>query len=250
MSVPIRTEEEIRLMRESGRKLAQVHEALRELIRPGITTYEINEYGENLIRRLGGEPNFLGQDGYPASICISVNDEVVHGIPDQRRYLEEGDIVSLDAGLIWKGWHSDAARTWGVGQISAEAQRLIDVTKQSFFEGMKMAKAGNHLYDISEAIGEYTEREGYGVVRELAGHGIGQHLHEFPNIPNLAQKKRGMLLVPGMTFAIEPMITAGSPEIVLDEEDGWTVRTADESLAAHYENTVLITDGEVELLTV
>ncbi len=249
MAVLIRTEDEIRLMRESGRKLMEVHEALHEMIRPGITTMEINRYGEELIREKGGIPNFLGQDGYPASICVSVNDEVVHGIPNENRILREGDIVSLDAGLIWKGYHSDAARTWGVGSISKEAQQLIDVTRQSFFEGMKYARAHGHLYDISCAIGSYAESFGYGVVEELQGHGIGTHLHERPNIPNFRQKGRGMLLMPGMTLAVEPMINLGSKEIELSEEDGWTVTTKDGSLSAHYENTVLITDGEPELLT-
>ncbi len=249
MAVLIRSENEIALMRESGRKLKEVHAALHELIRPGITTMEINRCGEELIRKMGGIPNFLGQDGYPASICVSVNEEVVHGIPSEDRVLEEGDIVSLDAGLIWKGYHSDAARTWGVGQISEDAQRLIDVTKASFYEGMKYAKAHHHLFEISAAIGDYANSFGYGVVEELQGHGIGTHLHEKPNIPNFRQKGRGMILEAGMTFAIEPMINMGTKEIELNEEDGWTITTRDKSLSAHYENTVLITEGEPELLT-
>ena len=193
-------------------------------------------------------PEFLHYNGYPASICVSVNDEVVHGIPSKKRILREGDIVSLDAGLIYKGYHSDAARTHAVGKISPEAQKLIDVTRQSFFEGIKMAKAGNHLYDISAAIGNYAESFGYGVVRDLVGHGIGTSLHEDPQIPNFAQKRRGIRLVPGMTLAIEPMITMGRPEVCWLDDD-WTVVTEDESLAAHYENTILITEGEPEILT-
>ena len=244
----VKTDEEIELMRIAGHKLARVHEALREFIRPGITTKSIDELGERLILEEGGIPNFKNYGGYPASICVSVNDEIVHGIPSDERILKEGDIVSLDAGLIWKGYHSDAARTWGVGNISAEAEKLIEVTRESFFEGMKYARAGCHLYDISRAVEAYAESFGFGVVRELTGHGIGTHLHEPPLVPNTAQKGRGLLLVPNMTIAVEPMINAGAAG-VLQSDDGWTVRTADGSLSAHYENTVLIRDGEPELLT-
>ena len=248
MAVTIKTEREIELMRESGRMLELVHRAMKEMIRPGISTKEIDECGENMIRRLGGVPNFKNYDGFPSAICISVNDEVVHGIPDSKRILQEGDIVSLDAGLIYKGYHSDAARTWGVGNVSPEAQRLMDVTRQCFYEGIRYARAGMHLHQISRAIGEYAERNGCGVVEELCGHGIGTHLHEPPQIPNFRQKGRGMLLVPGMTLAIEPMINLGSKEVRWSD-DGWTVTTADGSLSAHYENTVLITEDEPELLT-
>ena len=244
----VKTDEEIELMRIAGRKLARVHEALREYIRPGITTKSIDELGERLILEEGGIPNFKNYGGYPASICVSVNDEIVHGIPSDERILKEGDIVSLDAGLIWKGYHSDAARTWGVGNISAEAEKLIEVTRESFFEGMKYARAGCHLYDISRAVEAYAESFGFGVVRELTGHGIGTHLHEPPLVPNTAQKGRGLLLVPNMTIAVEPMINAGAAG-VLQSDDGWTVYTSDGSLSAHYENTVLIRDGEPELLT-
>ena len=244
----VKTDEEIELMRIAGHKLARVHEALREFIRPGITTKSIDELGERLILEEGGIPNFKNYGGYPASICVSVNDEIVHGIPSDERILKEGDIVSLDAGLIWKGYHSDAARTWGVGNISAEAEKLIEVTRESFFEGMKYARAGCHLYDISRAVEAYAESFGFGVVRELTGHGIGTHLHEPPLVPNTAQKGRGLLLVPNMTIAVEPMINAGAAGI-LQSDDGWTVYTSDGSLSAHYENTVLIRDGEPELLT-
>lgn len=235
-------------MRESCHLLEKVHDELSQAIRPGISTWEIDHLGEEMIRSFGCTPNFLHYNGYPASICVSVNDEVVHGIPSKKRILREGDIVSLDAGLIYKGYHSDAARTHAVGEISPEAQKLIDVTRQSFFEGIKMAKAGNHLYDISAAIGNYAESFGYGVVRDLVGHGIGTSLHEDPQIPNFAQKRRGIRLVPGMTLAIEPMITMGRPEVCWLDDD-WTVVTEDESLAAHYENTILITEGEPEILT-
>lgn len=248
MSVSIKSAREIELMRESCRLLEIVHDELAKAIKPGISTWEIDRLGEEMIRSFGCTPNFLHYNGYPASICVSVNDEVVHGIPSKDRILMEGDIVSLDAGLIYKGYHSDAARTHAVGQISPEAQKLIDVTRQSFFEGIKFAKAGNHLYDISKAIGNYAESFGYGVVRDLVGHGIGTSLHEDPQIPNFPQKRRGIRLVPGMTLAVEPMITMGGPEVCWLDDD-WTVVTEDESWAAHYENTILITEGEPEILT-
>ena len=248
MSVTIKSPREIELMRQSCRLLEEVHDALGALIRPGISTWEIDHIGERLIREKGGVPNFLHYNGYPASICVSVNEEVVHGIPRKGRILREGDIVSLDAGLIWQGYHSDAARTYAVGKISPEAQKLIDVTRQSFFEGIRYAKAGCHLYEISAAIGAYAESFGYGVVRDLVGHGIGTHLHEDPQIPNFAQQSRGIRLRPGMTLAIEPMITMGTWEVRFLDDD-WTCVTADGKYAAHYENTVLITDGEPEILT-
>ena len=248
MSVSIKTAREIGLMKEAGRLLEQVHDELAKAIKPGISTWEIDHLGEELIRSFGCTPNFLHYNGYPASICLSVNDEVVHGIPSKERILQEGDIVSLDAGLIYKGYHSDAARTHAVGEISQEAKKLIEVTRQSFFEGIKYAKAGHHLHEISAAIGAYAESFGYGVVRDLVGHGIGTALHEDPQIPNFAQKRRGIRLVPGMTLAIEPMINIGRPDVCWLDDD-WTVVTEDESLSAHYENTILITDGEPEILT-
>ena len=248
MSVSIKTAREIELMREAGRLLEIVHDELAKMIKPGISTWEIDRKGEEIIRSFGCIPNFLHYNGYPASICVSVNDEVVHGIPSKKRILQEGDIVSLDAGLIYKGYHSDAARTHAVGEISAEAKKLIEVTRQSFFEGMKYAKTGNHLNDISKAIGAYAQSFGYGVVRDLVGHGIGTSLHEDPQIPNFAQRRRGIRLVPGMTLAIEPMINIGRPDVCWLDDD-WTVVTEDGSLSAHYENTILITEGEPEILT-
>ena len=248
MAVSIKSDREIALMRDAGKILAEVHARLGEQIAPGISTLEIDTLGEKLIRSYDCIPNFLNYNGYPASICVSVNDEVVHGIPRADHILKEGDIVSLDAGLIYKGYHSDAARTHAVGKISAEAQKLIDVTKQSFFEGIKMAVAGNHLNDISKTIDGYVSSFGYGIVRDLVGHGIGTQLHEEPQIPNFAQRRRGVKLRPGMTLAIEPMINMGDWEVEWLDDD-WTVVTADGSLSAHYENTVLITDGEPEILT-
>ena len=249
MSVSIKSAKEIELMREAGRLLSITHEELRKAIKPGISTYEIDRLGEEIIRSYGCIPNFLHYNGYPASICTSVNEEVVHGILSKNRILKEGDIISLDAGLIYKGYHSDAARTHAVGEVSAEARRLMDVTKQCFFEGIKYAKAGNHLHEISAAIQAYAESNGFGVVRELVGHGIGTHLHEDPQIPNFKPAGRGLKLRPGMTLAIEPMITAGGYAVKWLDDD-WTVVTKDGSLASHYENTIVITDGEPEILTI
>lgn len=248
MSVTIKSAREIELMRAAGKILAKVHQNLGHEIKPGMSTWDINRLGDEMIRDYGCEPNFLNYQGYPASVCVSVNDEVVHGIPSKKRILQEGDIVSLDMGLIYKGYHSDAARTHGVGEISEEARLLIERTRQSFFEGIRYAKDGNHLNDISGTIGDCAESFGYGVVYDLVGHGIGTHLHEEPEIPNFRMKRRGIRLKSGMTLAIEPMINAGTPDVVwMDDE--WTVVSKDGSLSAHYENTVLITDGEPEILT-
>lgn len=249
MAIIIKNEREIELIRESCRRLAIVHKELEEFIRPGISTKDIDILGDQLIRKLEGIPNFLHYNGYPASICVSVNEQVVHGIPNKHRILQEGDIVSLDAGMIYKGYHSDAARTHGVGKISPEAQKLIDATRESFFAGIKEAVAGNHLYSISNAIASYIKPYGYGIVRDLVGHGVGTKLHEDPQIPNFAQVKRGPKLRPGMTLAVEPMINMGRADVEWLDDD-WTVVTEDGSISAHYENTILITEeGEPEILT-
>lgn len=248
MSITIKSAREIELMTEAGRILEIVHDEMQKALKPGMTTHDIDVLGEEVIRSYGCEPSFLNYNGYPASICVSVNDEVVHGIPSKKRMIQEGDIVSLDAGVIYKGYHSDAARTHAVGEISAEAKKLIEVTQQSFFEGLKYAKEGNYLFEISGAIGRYAAKFGYGVVRELCGHGIGTHLHEDPNIPNYPMLRKGPKLKAGMTLAIEPMINMGTEQVKWLDDD-WTVVTADGKLSAHYENTVLITDGEPILLT-
>lgn len=248
MSVTIKSQHEIDLMREAGKILAEVHDEMAKMIRPGISTMDINRKGEEVIRSYGCIPSFLNYNGYPASICISVNEEVVHGIPNKKRILQEGDIVSLDAGVIYQGYHSDAARTHAVGEISEENKRLIEITKQSFYEGIKYARAGNHLYEISKAIQDFVESNGYSVVRDLVGHGVGKNLHEEPQIPNFKPIGRGMKLRAGMTLAIEPMVNAGDYEVWVLEDD-WTVVTQDGMNSAHYENTVLITDGEPELLS-
>lgn len=235
-------------MREAGRILAITHNELKKIIQPGISTYEIDRIGEEIIRSYNCIPSFLNYNGYPASICVSVNDEVVHGIPSKDVILMEGDIVSLDAGVIYKGFHSDSARTYGVGQISDEAKMLMDVTKESFFEALKVSVAGNHIKDISEAVFNYITERGYSAVESLVGHGIGANLHESPEVPNFISGRKGAKLRPGMTLAIEPMINQGAYEVEWLDDD-WTVVTRDGSLSAHYENTVLITEGEPEILS-
>lgn len=248
LSITIKSEKEIEQMRESGRILSIIHEELKQYVRPGLTTLEVDKKCRELIKSFHCIPSFLDYEGFPASLCVSVNDEVVHGIPDHKHVLRDGDIVSLDAGVIYKGFHSDAARTLAVGEISKEAQQLIEVTKQSFYEGIKFAKQGHHLHEISEAVQKYVESFGYSVVRDLVGHGIGRNLHEEPQIPNFKQKRRGPKLEAGMTLAIEPMVNIGRYDVLWMDND-WTVVTADGTLSAHYENTILITDGEPEIFT-
>lgn len=246
--ISIKSAREIELMKEAGRILEIVHDELAKALQPGMTTKEIDRLGEEIIRSYGCIPSFLNYNGYPASICVSVNDEVVHGIPSRKRIIREGDIVSLDAGVIYKGYHSDAARTHAVGEVTQQAKELIKVTEECFFEGIKYAKEGNHLFDISAAIGRYANERGYGVVEDLCGHGIGTKLHEAPEIPNYEMNRRGPKLRAGMTLAIEPMINIGTWEVDWLDDD-WTVVTRDGSLSAHYEHTVLITEDEPVLLT-
>lgn len=248
MSISIKNEHELELMRKAGQILAKVHEELGRELREGMSTKDIDRLGEEMIRSYGCVPNFLHYNGYPASICVSVNDEVVHGIPTEERIIQSGDIVSLDAGLIYHGYHSDAARTHAVGEVSDEARKLIAVTKQSFFEGIKYAKPGNHLVDIARGIQTYAEGNGFSVVRDLVGHGIGTSLHEDPEIPNFVRRRRGAKLQKGMTLAIEPMINAGVEDVWWLEDD-WTVVTIDGRLSAHYENTIAITEDGCEILT-
>lgn len=248
MAIVIKSQKEIELMREAGRILALTHEELRKAIKPGISTYEIDRIGEEVIRNYGCIPSFLNYNGYPASICVSVNEEVVHGIPSKERILKEGDIVSLDAGVIYEGYHSDSARTYGVGEIDEKSADLIRVTKESFFEGLKACKPGNHINDISKAIFDYITVRGYSAVRDLVGHGVGANLHEAPEIPNFTRLKKGPKLRAGMTIAVEPMINIGSYEVRWMDDD-WTVVTADGERSAHYENTILITEGEPEILS-
>lgn len=248
MSITLKNAEQIALMREAGKILAKVHETLEIELHEGMSTLDVDRLCEEVIRSYGCEPNFKGLYDYPASVCVSVNDQVVHGIPSKDFILKNGDIVSLDTGVLYKGWHSDAARTHGIGEISSDAKLLIERTRQSFFEGIKNAVPGNRLNDIGRGIERYINQFGYGIVYDLCGHGIGTSLHEDPEIPNFATRFRGPKLRAGMTLAVEPMINMGVPEVEW-EDDGWTVITLDGSLSAHYENTIVITDGEPEILT-
>lgn len=245
--ISIKTPREIELMRVAGKITAAARTIGREMVYPGVTTQEVNKEIFKFIKKSGAAPSFLNYGGFPGSACISVNNEVIHGIPGKRR-INEGDIVSVDVGAYIGGYHGDCCGTFAAGDISDDAKKLIEVTRQSFFEGIKYAREGCRISDISHAIQEYVESHGYSLVREYVGHGIGRNLHEAPEIPNFGAPGHGPRLVRGMTLAIEPMVNMGAAAIkVLD--DKWTVITADGSLSAHYENTVLITDGEPEILT-
>lgn len=246
--ITIKSKSEIEKMRAAGKITGDVLKVIEKHIKPGISTERLDKIAREYIISRGAKPSFLHYQGFPKSICTSVNDVVVHGIPDKNTVLSEGDIISVDVGAYYNGYHGDAARTFAVGKISADAQRLIDVTKESFFEGIKYAVHGAKLGDISSAIQEYAEGHGYSVVRDLVGHGIGKNMHEDPSVPNFGHKGRGVRLAAGMTLAIEPMINCGEYDVsVLD--DGWTVVTDDGSLSAHYENTILITKTGCEILT-
>ncbi|MDR1688218.1 MAG: type I methionyl aminopeptidase [Clostridiales bacterium] len=247
MAITIKSREQIELMRESGRIVFEALAMLEKMVKPGITTKELDSAAEHFILKNGAKPSFKGYRGFPASICSSVNNEVIHGVPGLRR-LKDGDIISIDIGVYKNGFHGDAARTFPVGNVSDEVLKFISVTKQSFFEGIKFAKAGHRLYEVSNAIADCVEKNGYSVVRDWVGHGIGRNLHEEPQIPHNRQNGKGPRLYPGMVLAIEPMVNMGTFEVrVLDDEQ--TVVTEDGKLSAHYENSVLITEGEPELLT-
>ena len=235
-------------MRQACRITAAARALAGEMVRPGVTTRQIDKAVHDFIVSQGATPSFLNYSGYPASACISVNQTVIHGIPDSR-VLNEGDIVSVDVGAYFGGFHGDCAATFACGEISPEAQKLIDVTKQSFFEGIKFARQGNRVSDIGHAVQEYVEANGFSVVRDFIGHGVGANLHEEPEVPNFGKPGRGPRLIKGMTIAVEPMVNMGT-HMVRVLRDGWTTVTADGKLSAHYENTVLITDGEPEILTV
>lgn len=248
MAISIKSKAEIELMREAGRILAITHDELAKQVKPGMSTLEVDKIGEEIIRSFGCIPSFLNYNGYPASICVSINEQVVHGIPSKDRIIKETDIVSLDAGVIYKGYHSDAARTLVMPGASEEVKKLVRVTKESFFIGIKQAVAGNHVRDIGKAIQEYCESNGYSVVRDLIGHGVGAKLHEDPEVPNFVTPRRGAKLRPGMTIAVEPMINLGEYDVYWEDDD-WTVVTEDGLPSAHYENTILITEGEPEILS-
>ena len=246
--ITIKNSAQIAKMREAGAMLHEVLTQLRGKIQPGVTTHELDAYAEKLIRSFGAIPSFLNYEGYPASICASVDSQVVHGIPSKKTVLKEGQIISVDCGLILDGWQSDSAFTAPVGRISEEAQRLIDVTEESFFEALKVAREGNRISDIGHAVQQYVEERGFSTVRALCGHGIGREMHEDPQVPNYGIPGHGVRLRRGMTICIEPMIAAGDYH-VRTLRDGWTVVTTDGSLCSHYEHTILITDGEPELLS-
>ena len=245
--ITLKSPHEIELMRRAGKITAAARAVARDMVKPGVTTAQIDKAVFQFMKEQGAIPSFLHYNGYPASVCVSVNDEIIHGIPG-KRVLQEGDIVSVDVGAFIGGFHGDCAGTYPCGQVSDEALRLIRVTQQSFFEGIKYAREGYRLSDISAAVQAYVEANGFSVVREYVGHGIGRQMHEAPEVPNYGKPGHGPRLLRGMTIAVEPMVNGGSAAIK-QMPDGWTVRTADGKNAAHYENTVLITAGEPELLT-
>ena len=245
--ITIKSPREIEAMRLAGRITAAARAYAGEMVKPGVTTQEIDKAVQQFIKQHGAVPSFLGYNGFPGSCCISVNDEVIHGIPG-KRVLKEGDIVSIDVGAYIGGYHGDCAATFACGEISDEAKRLIEVTEQSFYEGLRYAKEGCRVSDISAAVQRYVEKEGFSIVREYVGHGIGRNLHEAPEVPNYGEPGRGPRLLRGMTLAVEPMVNAGTAAIQ-NMSDGWTVKTKDGKYSAHYENTILITEGDPELLT-
>ena len=246
--ISVKNERELEIMRKACKITAAARALAGEMVRPGVTTKEIDKAVHDFIVAQGAKPSFLNYNGFPASACISVNDVVIHGIPGGYK-LREGDIVSIDVGAFWKGFHGDCAATFACGRISPTAEKLISVTKQSFFEGLKFARQGYRISDISHAVQSYVEDNGFSVVRAFVGHGVGEKLHEEPEVPNFGSPGRGPRMIKGMTLAIEPMVNVGHYDVrVL--KDRWTTVTTDGSLAAHYENTVLITDGEPEILTV
>ena len=245
--ISLKSPREIEAMRKAGRITARARALAGSMVRPGVTTKEIDKAVRDFIKSCGAKPSFLGYGGFPGSACISVNDEVIHGIPGSRT-LQEGDIVSIDVGAFVDGFHGDCAATFPCGQVSDEALRLITVTQQSFWEGIKFARPGYRVSDISHAVQQYVEANGFSVVREYVGHGVGAKLHEPPEIPNYGPAGHGARLQPGMTLAVEPMVNAGDKAIYV-LKDGWTVKTRDGALSAHYENSILVTEGEAEVLT-
>jgi len=246
--ITLKSKQEIELMRRAGKITAAARALAGEMVTPGVTTQEIDKAVYHFIKSQGAVPSFLNYHGYPASVCASVNDEVIHGIPG-KRVLKEGDIVSIDVGAYIDGFHGDCAATFACGEISDEAKRLIEVTRQSFYEGLKFAREGYRVPDISRAIQSYVEENGFSIVREYVGHGIGRQMHEAPEVPNYVVGRERPRLLRGMTIAVEPMVNAGSRGVKV-MPDGWTVKTADGKLSAHYENTILITDTDPEILTV
>lgn len=246
--IHIRSQSEIALLRQAGRIVAEVLDGLEKLIHPGVTTHELDAWAEKLIRARKAIPSFKGYHGYPGTLCTSVNEEVVHGIPGER-VLKSGDLISVDVGANFNGWHGDAARTYLVGEVDSESERLLQVTREALRLGIAQAKGGAHLSDIGHAVQKYVEAAGFSVVRDFVGHGIGHEIHEEPQVPNFGEPGRGVILRPGMVLAIEPMVNAGGFEVRISD-DNWTVVTRDRSRSAHFEHTVAITDTEAEVLTV
>ncbi len=247
--IKLKNEKEIELMRIAGRITRDTLNLLKEHSKPNISTAELDKIAYDYIISQGAKPSFRHYQGFPASVCTSINEEVVHGIPSKKRILKEGDIISLDVGACYKGYHGDAARTYAVGKIDSKKKKLIKVTEECFFEGIKNIKAGSFVGDISHQVQVHAEKNGYGVVRELVGHGVGRELHEEPNVPNYGVAGSGPKLNAGATIAVEPMITMGKRQVVFSEENGWTVSTKDGLPSAHYENSILITEKGVEILT-
>lgn len=247
--IVLKTGRELSIMREACKISAQALKLIGEAIEPGVTTAELDRIAESFIRSCGATPNFKGYNGYPATACISINNEVIHGIPTAKRKIQNGDIVSVDLGALFEGYHGDNAATFACGDVSEEAKRLMDATRESLFEGIKMARAGGRIGDISNAIQSYVEARGYSVVRDFVGHGVGTSLHEAPEVPNFGIAGRGVRLMPGMTLAIEPMINVGKPQVKI-MPDGWTVLTQDGSLSAHFEHTIAITADGPQIMTI
>ena len=247
--IVLKTGRELSIMREACKISAQALKLIGEAIEPGVTTAELDRIAEKFIRNCGATPNFKGYNGYPATACISINNEVIHGIPTAKRKIQNGDIVSVDLGALFEGYHGDNAATFACGDVSEEAKRLMDATRESLYEGIKMARAGGRIGDISNAIQSYVEARGYSVVRDFVGHGVGTSLHEAPEVPNFGIAGRGVRLMPGMTLAIEPMINIGKPQVKI-MPDGWTVLTQDGSLSAHFEHTIAITADGPQIMTI
>ena len=247
--IVLKTGRELKIMKEACSISAGALEVAGKAVEPGVTTAEIDRLAEEYIRRRGGEPNFKNYEGYPATACISINNEVIHGIPSEKRKLRAGDIVSIDLGAKFDGYHGDNAATFACGDVSPEAKRLMDTTRESLYEGIRASCAGGRIGDIGHAVQSYVEARGYSVVRQFVGHGVGTHLHEAPEVPNFGTPGRGIRLLPGMTIAIEPMVNAGGYDVKV-QPDGWTVLTKDGSLSAHFEHTIVITADGPKIMTV
>lgn len=245
----IKSDREIDLMREAGKILAEVHNEVANIIKAGLTTYEVDEYATKIVLKHHAEPSFYKLYGFPGHFCISINDEVIHGIPSKSRFIKDGDIVKVDGGVKYQGYHSDATRFHLIGNVDPEVRRLAEVTKESFYEALKACTIDNHISDIGKAVETYVMKNGYSVVVDYVGHGIGSDVHEDPDVPNYEMTNKGARLRKNMTLAIEPMVNMGGEEVYTDEKDTWTVRTVDHSISAHFENTILITENGPEILS-